>query len=861
MTTYARSSGVSGGSASAAEAAREFYARQFATAERDFEDARQDAHAARAKLEANRQAAMGPLQTLSERVADLWAVSDAKLFPKLLVATLLPYNVSLAVAATVGMAMRVWQPSLATETELALASMAVLIGAHRVILMRRNADAGTSDAAVARSLFPAALVTSGILWFLGWFALGIIALFAAAATDVYRFRKGYKDAIRTYRAGRKLPVHRLLVERLVIPGDPVIDGGTPHATSLDRDEGFSGPAFDRWPRYGGQQIDEGDLLVHVGEEASVPAVAFAHGKGFHHVVEREGSEVLHLLVADWQQRVAVSTHGEIENVVATTPAATDALRSLRYATTRSRIAKDYKAALEKDVEHWEHLFLPRDLTHQLLGTLQLVRNRDPAAPPGLLLSGPPGTGKSEIGRRIAGALGGQFISAVTSDFKQSNVGGTEQAVRQFWAKVREKASRGAVVVFLDECDSMFPDRSDSRADQFAKAITEGFLAEWTSVHGGGVVGERGNQVFVMGATNFKARIDLAILRRFGEILEIPLPNAEARSGILSSAFAEFDVRLALTDRLIEHTAGLSGSDLRTIARNAKRDAVIEAIEPKELHVLAAADALRRRSGSSVSPNVTWKSLVIPEETRSSLETIVYLLRHAEAVRKRGMSVPRSLLLTGAPGTGKTQIARVLANEAGITFRAYSTAQMKGTVLGETAERVRKAFADARAAAPAIVYLDEIDVLARTRGAGMRDQYTDEFVGQILQELDGVVHSDAAVFLIASTNCQEQIDPAVHSRFEDTIEIPLPDLKAREAILTMLLSGKPVGAELLAAMEALAKASHGLSGRDLKNAVTLAERATARRLVQSPREDALITLEDVSLALQRSRPRTGDAPSS
>ena len=116
-----------------------------------------------------------------------------------------------------------------------------------------------------------------------------------------------------------------------------------------------------------------------------------------------------------------------------------------------------------------------------------------------------------------------------------------------------------------------------------------------------------------------------------------------------------------------------------------------------------------------------------------------LVRDAETWRAQGVTVPRSLSLTGPPGTGKTQIARTLANESGLGFLAATTADVKANFLGQSGNRVRQLFERARANAPVILFLDELDIIAPARTGG-NDSLTDEIVGQLLQELDDIQFS-------------------------------------------------------------------------------------------------------------------------
>jgi SpoVK/Ycf46/Vps4 family AAA+-type ATPase len=209
---------------------------------------------------------------------------------------------------------------------------------------------------------------------------------------------------------------------------------------------------------------------------------------------------------------------------------------------------------------------------------------------------------------------------------------------------------------------------------------------------------------------------------------------------------------------------------------------------------------------------------------------------------------KPLLLEGPAGSGKTEIARTLANEGGLGFLAATTADVKANFLGQSGNRVKQLFERARANAPVILFLDELDIIAPAR-SGSNDALTDEIVGQLLQELDGIQSRDSEVFLLAATNHADQIDRAVLSRFQETLAIPLPDLAGRERLLTVLLQKKRVAFPLEEGARALAEASEGkgMSGRDLGGWIGRAEQKALLRAIAAGGPDHFaLTLADFEL---------------
>ena len=204
-------------------------------------------------------------------------------------------------------------------------------------------------------------------------------------------------------------------------------------------------------------------------------------------------------------------------------------------------------------------------------------------------------------------------------------------------------------------------------------------------------------------------------------------------------------------------------------------------------------------------------------------------------RQQGLSLPRSVLLVGPPGTGKTEVARTIANESGLQFIGVTLADVKAGYVGQSGQKVREIFERARASAPSIVFFDELDNIVPVATAQRGDTFTAEIVSQMLQEMDGIKAQAGHVFVVAATNYPERIEPAIRSRLVETIEIPMPDEVARAGILRRLLRSKPVAFDLASDLDELARETRGKSGRDLRSIV---ERAIQRAVsVRDPRRHA------------------------
>jgi len=219
------------------------------------------------------------------------------------------------------------------------------------------------------------------------------------------------------------------------------------------------------------------------------------------------------------------------------------------------------------------------------------------------------------------------------------------------------------------------------------------------------------------------------------------------------------------------------------------------------------------------PSVTFKDVAGVEEAKQELSEIVEFLKFPQKFAKLGAKIPRGVLLAGPPGTGKTLMSRAVAGEAGVPFFSISGSEFVEMFVGVGASRVRDLFSQARLAAPAIVFIDEIDAVGRHRGTGIGGGHDEreQTLNQILTEMDGF-DERTNVIVIAATNRPDVLDPALlrPGRFDRRVMVDLPDVRGREAILEVHLKGKPVVEDL--DVHTLAQQTQGFSGADLANLV-------------------------------------------
>ncbi|MBZ0284775.1 MAG: ATP-dependent zinc metalloprotease FtsH [Anaerolineae bacterium] len=229
------------------------------------------------------------------------------------------------------------------------------------------------------------------------------------------------------------------------------------------------------------------------------------------------------------------------------------------------------------------------------------------------------------------------------------------------------------------------------------------------------------------------------------------------------------------------------------------------------------------------PQVTFADVAGCEEAKEELKEVVEFLKEPEKFIRLGARIPKGVLMVGPPGTGKTLMARAVAGEAGVPFFSISGSEFVEMFVGVGASRVRDLFERAKAEAPAIIFVDEIDAVGRHRGAGLGGGHDEreQTLNQILVEMDGF-ETGTNVIVCAATNRPDILDPALlrPGRFDRKVIMDNPDIKGRQEILKVHSKGKPLAPD--ADVEALARMTVGFSGADLENLINEAAILTARR---------------------------------
>lgn len=484
-------------------------------------------------------------------------------------------------------------------------------------------------------------------------------------------------------------------------------------------------------------------------------------------------------------------------------------------------------------------------------------------PKGVLLHGPPGTGKTRLAQAVANESDAEFFTINGPEIMGSGYGESEKRLRE----VFEEAARAApAIIFIDEIDSIAPKRT-----QVPGEAEKRLVAQLLTLMDG--LEKRANLV-VIAATNRPDAIDEALRRpgRFDREIVIGVPDERGRRAILAIHTRGMPRADGVDlDELARVTHGFVGADIAALAREAAIEAVRRimprldlderTIPPEVLEDLSVTRedflaALKRVQPSAMRevmvqvPNIGWDDIGgVGEAVGKLKEGIELPLKNPDAFRRLGIRPAKGFLLYGPPGTGKTLLAKAVAKEAEANFISMKSSDLLSKWYGESEQQIARMFARARAVAPCVVFIDEIDSLVPARGSGQGEpQVTGRVVNTILAEMDGLEELQSVV-VIGATNRPNLVDSAVlrPGRFDELVYVGTPDKEGRAHILRIHTAKMPLGADV--DLAAIAGETERFTGADLEDVVRRAGLSALRRVGGEVSE---VAAEDFAAALKDAR---------
>ena len=512
----------------------------------------------------------------------------------------------------------------------------------------------------------------------------------------------------------------------------------------------------------------------------------------------------------------------------------------------------------------EELQRVREMVELPLRHPELFQRLGIEPPKGVLLHGPPGCGKTLLARAVANESEANFYSINGPEIMSKFYGESEARLREIFQQAQQNAPS---IIFVDELDAIAPKREEVTGEVERRVVAQ-LLALMDGLSG------RGN-VIVIGATNRPGALDPALRRpgRFDREIEISVPDKKGRYEVIQihtrgMPLAEANVDLS---KLSEMTHGYTGADLSALSRETAMKALRrylpqinleeERIPPEVLEKMEVTMDDFMGAYKEVTPTamrevyievstVHWNEAGGLEGVKQRLkEAVEWPLKNPEMFTKMGIRAPKGILMYGPPGCGKTLLARAVATESEANFISIKGPEVFSKWVGESEKAIREVFRKARMAAPAVIFLDEIDSLTPKRGLGMGDSgMSERVISQLLTEMDGITTLQDIV-VIAATNRPDMVDNAVirPGRLDRLIYVPEPDEKSRLQIFQIYTKNMPTSSDV--DLNQLATQTKYYSGADIESLCREAAMHSLRRDINSQN----VTMKDFQDAMKEMGP--------